>query len=76
MSFALFFSHWVKSCFLSEGTQISFTFTQDKQTYKPHTLVGPNVTGPEQDPLAVTCLENQLYIKSQIFNSIQEALSG
>ena len=33
-----------------------------KQTYKPYTLVGPIVTGPVQDPLAVTRLENRLFI--------------
>ena len=33
-----------------------------EQTYKPYTLVGPTVTRPVQDPLAVTCLKNLLYI--------------
>ena len=33
-----------------------------KQTYKPYILVGPTVTRPVQDPLFVTCLQNQLYI--------------
>ena len=28
--------------------------------YKPYTLAGPTVTRLPQDPLAVTCLENQL----------------
>ena len=32
----------------------------NQQTYKPFTLVGPTVTRPVQDPLAVTRLENQL----------------
>ena len=33
---------------------------QIKQTYKPYTLMGPTVTRPVQDPLAVLRLENQL----------------
>ena len=37
-------------------------FTDLKPTYKPYTKVGPAVTRPVQDPLAETCLENQLYI--------------
>ena len=28
------------------------------ETYKLFTVVGPTVTRPVQDPLAVTCLEN------------------
>ena len=35
---------------------------QIKQTYKLYTLAEPTVTRPVQDPLAVTRLENQLYI--------------
>ena len=38
-----------------------------KQTYKPYTLVGPAVTRPVQDPLAVLCLKNRLKIKDYIF---------
>ena len=30
--------------------------------YKPYTLVGPTVTRPVQDPLAVVLLDNRLYI--------------
>ena len=33
-----------------------------KQAYKPYNLVKPTFTGPVKDPLAVTCLDNQLYI--------------
>ena len=33
-----------------------------EQTYKLYTLVGPTVTRPVQDPLAVKHLDNQLYI--------------
>ena len=33
----------------------------NKQTYKPYTLVGPTVTRPVQDPLAVLLLDNQLH---------------
>ena len=32
----------------------------EKQTCKPYTLVGPTVTRPVQDPLAVTGLKNRL----------------
>ena len=28
----------------------------------PYTLVGPTVTGPVQDPLAMLLIDNQLYI--------------
>ena len=35
---------------------------QIKQTYKPYTLMGPTVTRPVQDPLAVLRLENLLYM--------------
>ena len=33
-----------------------------KKTYKPSAFVGPTVTGPVQDPLAVINLDNRLYI--------------
>ena len=32
------------------------------QAYKPYTLVGPSVTRPVQDSLAVLLLENRLYM--------------
>ena len=35
---------------------------QDLITYKPNTLVGPNVKRPVHDPLAVLNLDNWLYI--------------
>ena len=38
-----------------------------KQTYKPYTLVGPTVTRPEQDPLAVVNLDNRLYMRGCVF---------
>ena len=34
----------------------------NKETYKPYTLVGPTVTRPLLDPLAVLLLHNQLYM--------------
>ena len=42
--------------FLMERSLVS------KQTYKPHTLVGPTVARPIQDPLAVLSLGNRLCI--------------
>ena len=36
-----------------------------KQTYKPYTLVGPTVTRPVPDPLAVLPLKNRLYMKNK-----------
>ena len=37
-----------------------------KETYKPYTLVGPTVTRPVQDPLAVVLLDNLLYIHASL----------
>ena len=34
---------------------------QQQWTYKPYTLVGPTVTSPVQDSLAVALLDIQLY---------------
>ena len=45
---------WLECC---RDEVLNFGF---KLTYKPYTLVGPTVTRPVQDPLAVTHLENQL----------------
>ena len=42
-----------------------FMRTPIKQTYMSYTLAGPTVTGPVQDPLAVTRLNNRPFI----FNS-------
>ena len=36
------------------------------KTDKPYTLVGPTVTRPAQDPLAVKLLDNRLYISCLI----------
>ena len=38
-----------------------------KQTYKPHSLVGPTVTRPVQDPLVVARLESRLYINGVLY---------
>ena len=47
-----------------------FIFTIEKETYQPYALVGPTVTRPVQDPLAVLLLDNQLYIYIYIYNLI------
>ena len=34
---------------------------------EPYTLVGPNVTRPVQDPLAVLLLDNRLYMQHIVY---------
>ena len=41
-----------------------------------HILVGPTVTGPVQDPLAVTRLENRLYMPTNILPCVLEIKVG
>ena len=41
-----------------------------KQTYKPYTLVGPTVTRPVQEPLAVVNLNNRQFIFLLIFSNL------
>ena len=41
------------------------TFQRMKQTFKPYTLVGPSFTRWAQEPLAVLCLKNRLYMSEQ-----------
>ena len=43
-------------------TKILFSLLVNKTDLKLYTLVGLTVTGPVQDPLAVTHFENRLYI--------------
>ena len=46
------------SCFLIYWSRIQMIGLVHN-TYKPYTLVGPTVTRPVQDPLAVLCFKNR-----------------
>ena len=50
--------------------QVFFIFTPgnllvNKTDYKPYAFVGPTVTGPVQDPLAVTHLNNRICLRKR-----------
>ena len=49
------------SCFLIYWSRIQMIGLVHN-TYKPYTLVGPTVTRPVQDPLALLRLENKLFM--------------